>query len=52
MKLSVATLDSIKNPYYETLKNLTQVPEGNVEDIKKSAKYRLVVNILNCIGNP
>lgn len=44
------TIDSIKRPLYESLRQLTQQRQG--EEAKKSPKYRLVIYILNSIGNP
>lgn len=50
IRLSLLTVDSIKRPLYESLRQLTHLSPG--EDAKKSPKYRLVIYILNCIGNP
>jgi hypothetical protein len=51
IKLSISTLDSIKCPYYGTLEELTRI-QGAEAEFKKTPKYRLAVNILNCIGSP
>lgn len=46
------TVDSIKLPFYESLLSLTSSRATTHEQLKLSPKYRLVINILNTIGNP
>lgn len=50
--LSRSTKDSLKNPYYSSLISLTDTGCKSSKEAKEHPKYKLVVNILNCIGNP
>lgn len=50
--LSRCTKDSLKNPYYASLISLTDTGCKSSKEAKEHPKYKLVVNILNCIGNP
>ena len=50
--ISRTTLDSVKAPYYQSLVNLTQHGCASTKETKEHPKYKLVINILNCIGKP
>lgn len=51
VNLRKQTQDNIKQPFYETLISLTTAGETS-QQAKESPKYRLVINIINCIGHP
>jgi hypothetical protein len=50
--ISRTTLDRVKQPYYQSLINLTHHGCENTKQTKEHPKYKLVINILNCIGKP
>jgi hypothetical protein len=50
--LSRSTKDSIKKTYYESLVNLTSTGCSSSKEAKEHPKYKLAINILNCVGKP
>lgn len=50
--LSRSTKDALKSPYYSSLISLTENGCTTSKEAKEHPKYKLVINILNCIGNP
>ena len=52
VNLSRSTQDSAKGPYYESVASLVQLGCESSKEAKGHPKYRLAINILNCIGKP
>ena len=50
--LGKSTQDAAKAPFYESLVSLTAHGCEHSKETKEQPKYRLVMNLLNCIGNP
>jgi len=50
--LSKSTQEAVKGPYYDSLISLTEHGCESSKETKGLPKYRLVINLLNCIGNP
>ena len=52
VRLSRSTQDGVKRPFYDSLVSLTEHACVTSKATKEHPKYKIVINLLNCIGKP